>query len=244
MTGASVAPRDQLVHVGWRGEVLTIGLNRPDKLNALSTDLEQALLEALSAPVVSEARALVLHGSGRAFCAGADTSQLDRTPAEIASYYRGSGRVHEVLAGLAPPTVAALHGYCLGGGLELALACDLRIADTTARLALPEVGLGILPSSGGVTRLTRMVGPALARQIILLGGHFDAEQAATWGLLSAVVAEGAAIDRACETAQRLAGVDPHVYEWTTRAIDAATEAPASVSVLVEQLAYAALSGAR
>ncbi len=235
---------DELVVVGWRNGVLTLGLNRPAKLNALSTDLEQALLDALVSPAVAKARAVVLHGLGRAFCAGADTSQLDRSPAEVAAYYRGSGRVHEVLAGLALPTVAAIHGYCLGGGLELALACDLRVADSTARFALPEVGLGILPSSGGLTRLTRMVGPALARQIVLLGDRVEADQAARWGLVSAVVAEGTALDRACDTAQRLGEADPHVYEWASRAIDAATEAPSSVSLLVEQLAYAALSGIR
>lgn len=233
-----------LVSVDWSGEVLTIGLHRPAKLNALSSDLEQALLDALSGPEAAKARAVVLHGLGRAFCAGADTSELDRSPAEIATYYRGSGRVHEVLAALPQPTVAAIHGYCLGGGLELALACDLRVADTTARFGLPEVGLGILPSSGGLTRLTQMVGPALARQVVLLGERFDADQALGWGLLSAVVPGGTALDRACETAQHLAEADPHVYEWASRAIDAATEAPSSVSRLVEQLAYAALAGAR
>ena len=171
-----------LVRAERRGELLLLGLDRPAKLNALSTDLEEALLEALGAAATSDARAVVLHGTGRSFCAGADTSQLARDPAQVAAYYRSSGRVHEALAGLGVPTVAAVHGHCFGGGFELALACDLRVADTTAVFALPEVGLGILPGSGGLTRLTRMLGPGLARRLILLEERVDAEQAAAWGL--------------------------------------------------------------
>lgn len=232
-----------LVTTQRRGELLLVGLDRPAKLNALSTELEEALLDVLVAATTSDARAVVLHGTGRSFCAGADTSQLARDPAQVAAYYRSSGRVHEALAGLGVPTVAALHGHCLGGGLELALACDLRVADTTAVLGLPEVGLGILPGSGGLTRLTRMVGPGLARRLILLGERIDAEQADAWGLLAAVVPEGEALARACELAERLAATPRHVHEWACRAIDAASEAPAATSLLVEQLAYAALSDA-
>lgn len=233
-----------LVRAERRGELLLLGLDRPAKLNALSTDLEEALLEALGAAATSDARAVVLHGTGRSFCAGADTSQLARDPAQVAAYYRSSGRVHEALAGLGVPTVAAVHGHCFGGGFELALACDLRVADTTAVFALPEVGLGILPGSGGLTRLTRMLGPGLARRLILLEERVDAEQAAAWGLLAAAVPEGEALERACEVARRLAATPTHVHAWACRAIDAASESPAATSLLVEQLAYAALSDGR
>lgn len=117
-------------------------------------------MDGAAAARVRDAAAVVVTGSERAFSTGADTTELrEMTPERIAAYYRGSGSVYEVVAGLPQPAVAAVSGYCLGGGFELALACDFRVADTTATFGLPEVGLGILPSSGGLTRLVRAVGP-------------------------------------------------------------------------------------
>ncbi len=187
---------------------------------------------------------MVLRGMGRAFCAGADTAELGGMPEDIARYYRGSGSVHEKLAALPQPTVAAISGYCFGGGFELALACDFRVADRTACFALPEVSLGILPSSGGVTRLVKAVGPARARELVLLGERFGSERALALGLITSEVPEGDALDPACELAGRLAKLPGHLLEWTTRAIDAAADAPTSVSLLVEQLVYAAVARRR
>ena len=130
--------------------ICTITLHRPEKLNALSTALELELKAALALTEVTESRAVVIAGEGRAFCAGADVSEFtDRDPASILAYYRTTGDVYERVAALPIPTVAAIHGYCLGGGLELALACDFRVADESAAFGFPEIGLGILPSSGG-----------------------------------------------------------------------------------------------
>ncbi|MEB4616541.1 enoyl-CoA hydratase/isomerase family protein, partial [Leucobacter sp. M11] len=130
--------------------IALLRLNRPRKRNALSTGLEQEIRQALRSPAVRAARAIVLTGDERAFSAGADLGELrSMTPAAIAEYYRASGRVYAEVAALPQPTVAAISGYCLGGGLELALACDSRIAADTARLGFPEIALGILPSSGG-----------------------------------------------------------------------------------------------
>ncbi len=228
MPAAPAAPaEDPLVQVHHQGKVAVLQLNRPAKMNALSTAVEQALLDTLRTPAVRAAGAIVFTGSARAFSAGADTSELpEMTPERIAAYYRGSGSLYDVVARLGQPTLAAISGYCLGAGFELALACDVRIADESARFGLPEVGLGILPSSGGLTRLVRAVGPAIAREISLFGVRVPA---------------GQALAVALERAAFLAGQPAMALAWTKAAIDAAAESSAASSLLIEQLAYAALN---
>jgi enoyl-CoA hydratase/carnithine racemase len=149
--------------------------------------------------------------------------------------------VYEAVARLHQPTVAAVSGYCLGAGFELALACDIRIADTTAQFGLPEVGLGILPSSGGLTRLVRAVGPAVARDLVLFGERFPGEEARRLGLVREVVDAGQALPIALERAAYLASRPAMAVAWAKGAIDAAAESSAATSLLVEQLAYAALN---
>jgi enoyl-CoA hydratase/carnithine racemase len=231
-----------LVELREHGAVVVLQLNRPGKLNALSTALEQAVLDALSDPRVRSAGAIVFAGSDRAFSAGADTSELPQmTPDRIAAYYRGSGSVYDVVSRLPQPTVAAISGYCLGAGFELALACDVRVAADTAQFGLPEVGLGILPSSGGLTRLVRAVGPALARDIILFGERFPAAEARRLGLVREVVPTADVVATALERAAFLATQPAMAVAWTKAAIDAAAESSAASSLLIEQLAYAALN---
>src|SRR6185503_11660245 len=159
----------ELVRVRREGDVAVVTLHRPEKLNALSTALEEELGACLDDDPVASARALVLEGAGRAFSAGADVNEMTgQTPADILRYY---------------PTTAAIHGYCLGGGFELSLAADLRIADETAAFGLPEVAIGIVPSSGGFHRLVRAVGPARAKELILLRERIDAERALALGVV-------------------------------------------------------------
>ncbi|WP_125611583.1 enoyl-CoA hydratase/isomerase family protein [Specibacter cremeus] len=233
---------EPLVEVQDHGKVVVLRLNRPAKLNALSTALEQALLDALRSPEAGSAGAIVFTGSDRAFSAGADTSELpEMTPERISAYYRGSGSLYEVVARLPQPTVAAVSGYCLGAGFELALACDIRVAGESAQFGLPEVGLGILPSSGGLTRLVRAVGPAIAKEIILLGERFSATEAHRLGLVREVVPAGEVVNVALERAGHLAGQPAMALAWTKAAIDAAAESSAGASLLIEQLAYAALN---
>jgi enoyl-CoA hydratase/carnithine racemase len=187
---------------------------------------------------------VVFAGNERAFSAGADTSELPQmTPDRIAAYYRGSGSVYEAVARLPQPTVAAIAGYCLGGGFELALACDLRIAAEGATFGLPEVALGILPSSGGITRLVRSVGAATTRDLVLCGDRFDATEAHRLGLVRDVVAPGEVDARALDLAKHLSALPPLAVAWTKAAIDAASESSTATSLFVEQLAYAALNQA-
>ena len=139
------------------------------------------------------------------------------------------------------PTIAAIHGWCLGGGLELALACDLRICDLTARFGLPEVELGIVPSSGGTFRLVRLLGVARARELALFRRRFDAAEALRLGVVAEVVPEGGALARALEARATWPGCRRWRSRRRFRSIDAAAEGSRESSLLVERLAYATLA---
>jgi len=233
---------EPLVEVRLEGEVCVLRLCRAEKMNALSTALEQALGAALDQPAVRDSACLVLTGSGRAFSAGADISEFaDRDPEAIASYYRESGGIYERIAALPQPTVSAIHGYCLGGGLELALSTDFRVADETAVFGFPEVAIGILPSSGGTVRAARLLGPARAKQLILLGGRLSADEAVAVGLLTELVPAGGSLDRALELANGLAALPRLAVSIAKQAIDAAPESSREAALLIERLAYALLA---
>lgn len=234
--------KEELVGVERRGAVCVVTLRRPAKLNALSTALERELGEALASEELASSRAVVLAGEGRAFSAGADVTELvDASPASIAAYYRSTGDVYERVAALPQPTVSALHGWCVGGGLELALATDFRVADETAAFALPEVAIGILPSSGGTQRLVRLLGTARAKELALLRERVDAAEALRLGLVTEVVPPGEAPDRALALAVRLAELPPLAVALTKQAIEAMAESSREAGLLVERLAYMALA---
>jgi len=233
---------DELVEMRREGDVCVLTLTRPEKLNAISTEVERALGAALDSDGVRTSRALVLTGEGRAFSAGADISEFrDRDPEACIAYYRETGAVYERFAQLPVPTLAAVHGYCLGGALELALAADFRIADETAVFGFPEVALGILPTSGGTHRLVRLLGTARAKELALLRERLDADEALQVGLVTEVVPQGQALERALEHAQRLAALPALAASLTKEAIDAFGESSREAALLVERLAYAALS---
>jgi enoyl-CoA hydratase/carnithine racemase len=231
-----------VIEVGREGEVAVIRLNRPEKLNAISTEVERALHEALESDDVRSSGAVILAGEGRAFSAGADISEFEgRSPEDVLRYYQETGGVYEEVAALPQPTIAAIHGYCLGGALELTLALDFRIADESAVFGFPEVSLGILASSGGLHRVTRLLGPARAKELFLLAERFGAEEARRAGVVTEVVEEGKALDRALEIAARLAAMPRDAVAVTKHAIDAASAAPREAALLIERLAYAALA---
>jgi enoyl-CoA hydratase/carnithine racemase len=231
-----------VIELAREGEVAVIRLNRPEKLNAISTEVERALHKALVSDLLKSSGAVILAGEGRAFSAGADISEFEgRSPEDVLRYYNGTGGVYEELAALPQPTIAAIHGYCLGGALELALALDFRIADESAVFGFPEVSLGILASSGGLHRVTRLLGPARAKELFLLAERFGADDARRAGVVTEVVEEGKALDRALEIAARLAALPRDAVAVTKQAIDAASTAPREAALLIERLAYAALA---
>jgi enoyl-CoA hydratase/carnithine racemase len=234
---------ERLVDAERHGSVAVVVLRRERKLNALSSALERQLGDAVGDEALAGARALVLAGSGRAFSAGADIDEMrGADPASIVEYYRDVGEVYERIAGLPIPAVTAIHGYCLGGGLELALATDVRIADETAVFGLPEVGIGILPSSGGTHRLVRALGAARAKELIFVRDRIDADEAFRMGLVAEVVPAGGARERAMEIARRVAELPPLAVEVTKRAIDQMADSSREAGILIERLAYAALAG--
>lgn len=229
-----------LIDVRREGRVSVITLQREEKLNALSGALERELLDALSGAGVRESRAVVLTGAGKAFSAGADINEfVSSDAASIAAYYADTGDVYERLAALPMPTIAAIHGWCLGGGLEMALATDFRIADETAAFGLPEVELGILPSSGGTYRLVRALGPARAKELILLRERLSAEEALATGIVTELAED--ALGRALEHARRLAALPALAVSLTKQAIDAMPAGSREAGILIERLAYGFLS---
>jgi enoyl-CoA hydratase/carnithine racemase len=231
-----------LVDVRADGPVAIVTLRREEKLNALSTAVEGALGAVLDRPEVRDARAVVITGGERAFSAGADVTELrDRDPRAILAYYRTTGAIYERVAALPAPTIAAIAGWCLGGGLELALACDFRVAEVSATFGLPEVGIGILPSSGGTHRLARLVGTARAKELVLLRDRVDAAEAHAFGLVTEVVGDGGALDRALALADRLAGLPPLAVAVAKQALDAMPEASREAGLLVERLGYGLLA---
>ena len=224
------------------GAVCILTLRREEKLNALSSELERDLAGALDGDDVRSSACVVLTGAGRAFSAGADIGELrERTPEAVIAYYRETGGVYERVAALPQPTLSAIGGWCLGGGLELALATDFRIADESAVFGFPEVSLGIIPSSGGTHRLVRLVGPGRAKQLFLLGGRLDAAAALATGLVTEVVGAGTALERAVELGRQLAELPALAASLTKQAIDVMPESSRDAGILIERLAYGMLA---
>src|SRR5690606_597544 len=197
-----------LVHVD--DGVATITVNRPEKRNALNAAVRRELIQALDALAADgDVRVLILTGAGeKAFIAGADVAEFaQRTPLE----QRGamSGRTAaEALAAFPLPTIAMINGYALGGGCELALACDLRVAARSARLGQPEIKLGLIPGAGGTQRLPRLVGLGAAMRLVLTGELIGAEEAARIGLVDLVVDDAELAPRTQELARTIASHSP------------------------------------
>jgi len=188
------------------GGVAVVTLNRPDALNALDVETLSALRDRLSELDLDDGvHAVVLTGAGRAFAAGADIKYMGGLGVEEATRWGGLG--HEVtglLEQMDAPTIAAINGFALGGGCELALACDLRYASSKAKLGQPEINLGIVPGWGGTQRLARCCGLGVAKELVLTGRNVDAEEALRIGLVNAVVEPDELLPRALETARLLA----------------------------------------
>ncbi|HXV34765.1 MAG TPA: enoyl-CoA hydratase/isomerase family protein [Gaiellaceae bacterium] len=224
------------------GPVCVLSFQREEKLNAISTAVERAMLEALAGPEVREARCVIFAGGERAFSAGADLKEeRDEGTAGIDAYYRDTGGVYERIAALPQPTLSAIEGWCLGAGFELALATDFRIASETAVFGLPEVELGIVPSSGGTYRLVRTVGPARAKELLLLKARVDAAEAFRLGVVTEVVAPGEALPRALALARQVAELPPLAAAAAKQAANAIAESSREAGIMLERLAYAALA---
>jgi enoyl-CoA hydratase len=226
-----------LVAVERDGAVGVVLMNRPQALNALSSALMDAVVDALEELDADEAvRCIVLGGNERAFAAGADVGELAAaTPIELYS----SRRIDrwDAIRALRTPLVAAVSGYCLGGGCELAMACDLIVASETAQFGQPEINLGILPGAGGTQRLTRAVGKALAMDVILTGRFLSADEALRAGLVARVVAREAWLVEAKRAAAEIAARSPVSVRLAKEAVDQAFEVPLAAGLQFERRAF-------
>ncbi|HTS74089.1 MAG TPA: enoyl-CoA hydratase-related protein [Gaiellaceae bacterium] len=218
------------------GGVAVVLLNRPEQLNALSEELMEELvarLEELDRD--EEILAIVIGGNERAFAAGADIGELAQASA-IELYYERRVERWDAIRGLRTPLVAAVSGYCLGGGCELAMSCDLIVASETAQFGQPETGLGIIPGAGGTQRLTRAVGKALAMDVILSGRRLSAREALAAGLVARVVAKEAWLEEAKRVARDIAAKGPVATRLAKESVDRAYETSLSAGVEAERRA--------
>jgi enoyl-CoA hydratase len=218
-------PTGELVLVEREEPIAVVLLNRPDALNALSDELMDELVATLvELDRDGDIRCIVLGGSERVFAAGADIAELARSSA-IDLYYQRRVERWDAISGLWTPLVAAVSGYCLGGGCELAMACDLIIASETAQFGQPETGVGVIPGAGGTQRLTRAIGKALAMDVILTGRFLSAEEAERAGLVARVVAREAWLEEAKRVARGIASQAPVAVRLAKEAVDRAYESP-------------------
>lgn len=214
--------------------VAVVLLNRPKQLNALSDELMEELVARLQELDADDTvRCIVLGGSERAFAAGADIGQLAEASA-IELYYQRRVERWDAIRGLWTPLVAAVSGFCLGGGCELAMSCDLIVASESAQFGQPETGLGIIPGAGGTQRLTRAVGKALAMDVILSGRFLSAREALDAGLVARVVAREAWLKEAKRVARDIAAKGPVATRLAKEAVDRAFEGPLSLGLEYER----------
>lgn len=224
MTAATPAPLET-VQYEVRDNVAIVTLNRPDRMNTLGGTMKPDLARAFLDYARSDARvrAVLLTGSGdRAFCAGADIKERAGNTVVGTDYFFAQRTTHDLFRDIEEfekPVIAAINGVALGGGLELALCCDIRLASAEARFGLPEVRLGVIPAAGGTQRLPRLVGEARAKALILTSELIDADTALRYGIVTTVLPQAELMPAALALAQRIADQPPLAVRYAKRAIN-------------------------
>ena len=222
------------------GGIALVTVNRPEKLNALNRETVAELEDAFGIVERDRAvKALIVTGAGeKAFVAGADINELAAlTPVEAQAYAARGQRVLRALEQMKKPTVAAVNGYALGGGLELAMACAVRFASPNARLGQPEVKLGILPGYGGTQRLPRLVGRGRALEMLLSGEPVDAAEAHRMGLVNAVVPQAELLEHCRAWLEKVLANAPLAVALTMEAVDTGLEAGLDQGLRFEAAAF-------
>src|SRR5262245_16966693 len=218
------------------GRVCIITVNRPDKRNALNAAVRREVVEALAAlRQDDECRVVVFTGSGdKAFIAGADINEFaQRTPLEQRAVMHGRVLFEEI-ADFPKPTIAMINGFALGGGCEVALACDIRIAARSAKLGQPEIKLGLIPGGGGTQRLPRLVGPGQALRLIYSGDVISAEEAARIGLVDVLLEDAELREKTLRLATSIAAHSPVALRLAKNAVRAALETPLNAGLRYER----------
>jgi len=228
-----------------KGHVCLITLNRPDKLNALNATLLNELQKALQFCAYSElCHAIIITGSGpKAFAAGADIAQLHEQNAETgADFARFGQQIFTELEYLNKPVIAAVNGFALGGGCELALACHMRFAAPQAKFGQPEVNLGIIPGYGGTQRLTKLVGRAHSMELILSGALIDSEEALRIGLVNKIFPSETLIDECMKIAELIASKAPLAISASLKAIRSAEDLGTQEGMESEAINFSEICG--
>ena len=224
-----------------QGNIGILTINRPKKLNAISNELIKELRQVLDAVEGDdELRVLVISGAGeKAFVAGADINELVERDAVMGrKISRERQELFSRIENLRIPVIAAVNGYALGGGLELALACSLRICSEQASFGAPEVKLGIIPGDGGTQRLPRLVGPGRAMEMVLTGGFIDAQEAYRIGLANKVYPQEELMERCLELAQKIAKLPPLAVSYAKEAVNQSLTGGSATGFLLESYLHA------
>jgi enoyl-CoA hydratase/carnithine racemase len=213
--------------------IATITYNRPEKLNAMTPEMAQLMIDAVTTCNASDAvRCVILTGNGRAFCAGSDISDLDRYASPWD--FRNRPEYCDALRALLKPSIAAVNGFAMGGGLEMSLSCDIRIAADTARFAAPEIKLGWIGGGGMTALLAHSIGPSNAAMMVMTGDLIGADKALSWGLISEITAPEALQTRAREIATTIAARAPIAAETARANLKAAYNMPLEQAVAYER----------
>ncbi|MFB6093460.1 MAG: enoyl-CoA hydratase/isomerase family protein [Halanaeroarchaeum sp.] len=225
-------------------DVATVTVDRPDRLNALNVETLHALHDALDRAEREDARVLVITGAGdEAFVAGADISHMQDLGPEAAHEYARLGHdLVDVIEAFPAPVIAAINGYAFGGGSEIALGCDLRVASERAIIGQTEIDLGIIPGWGGTQRLPRLVGEETARRLIYFGDRVDANDANEIGLVGEVVAHDELADHVDDLAGDLAEKPRFALQAAKEAINQSYEGPRSAGLAFERRTWTSLFG--
>ena len=221
--------------------VCTITLDRPDRLNALNGELVDFLWHTFYELAYDESvRVVILTGAGdRAFCVGADLKErAQMTPAQVRRRIDDYGKCFGAIESLPKPVICAINGYAFGGGLELALACDMRLVAAEAKVGLTELKLGIIPGAGGTQRLPRLIGPARAKELIFTGARISGERAAELGIANEAPPADELLARARELAEQMLSSAPIALAQAKIAIDAGLQADLATGLAIESRAYA------
>ncbi|MDH3497623.1 MAG: enoyl-CoA hydratase-related protein [Gemmatimonadota bacterium] len=232
---------DDTILISTEGRVATITINRPDKLNALNEPTRAAIVTALHKfEHDPEVRVVILTGAGeKAFIAGADIGEFDgRTPVDQFRVMNSpEANAFEAADRFPKPIIAAINGFCLGGGCELAMACDIRIASDRAKLGQPEINLGLLPGGGGTQRLPRLVGLGDAYRLLYTGDMVTADEALRLGLVSEVVPAADLMPRVKALAAAIASKSPVALRYIKEAVRASVRAPMDEGLRLERTLF-------
>lgn len=229
-----------MVAVSKSGNVCTVKINRPDKLNAMNSDVARELISVFEdLDHDDDLRAIILTGEGnKAFSAGADIAYMSKiTPDESVAYARLGQKLTATVESVKHPTIAAINGFALGGGCELALSCDIRIAADTARMGQPEVTIGIPPGWGGTQRLMRIVGTANAKELVYRGNMISADEALRIGLVNKVVSPESLLEEAGKMAAQIAANSAMGVRMSKVAINKGRNADLDTGLSIELLAW-------